>query len=223
VPLLEHFTTLLFDLDGTLTDPKIGITKSVQYSLEKMGILGGSLDSLVKFIGPPLKESYVKYYALCDEDADLAIKYYREYFSVTGIFENALYTGIDVLLKELWERNTVLVVATSKPTVYSKRICEHFDIMKYFTAIEGSELDGTRSSKAELIGYIIKKYGIDKERTLMIGDREHDIIGAKRNSIKSVGVGYGYGGREELENAGADYYVRTIEELSELLIGKEDI
>jgi phosphoglycolate phosphatase len=223
VPLIENYSTMLFDLDGTLTNPKIGITKSVHYSLEKMGILGVSIDSLVKFIGPPLKESYVKYFSLSNEEADLAIKFYREYFSVTGLFENTLYAGIDVLLNTLCNRNTVLIVATSKPTLYSKVICEHFNILKYFTAIEGSELDGARSSKAELIGYILEKYNSDKEKVLMIGDREHDIIGAKRNSIKSIGVGYGYGGKEELVNAGANYYVNSIEELSEILIGKKDI
>jgi len=220
VPLLEHYSTLLFDLDGTLTDPKIGITKSVQYSLEKMGILGISIDSLVKFIGPPLKESYAKYFSLSNEKADLAIKYYREYFSVNGLFENTLYTGIDGLLNELCKRHIVLIIATSKPTLYSKDICEHFNILKYFTAVEGSELDGARSSKVELIGYILKKYNIDKEKVLMIGDREHDIIGAKQNSIKAIGVGYGYGGKEELVAAGADYYANSIDELSEILIGK---
>ena len=223
VPLIEHYSTLLFDLDGTLTDPKIGITKSVHYSLEKMGILGVSNDSLIKFIGPPLKESYVKYFSLSNEDADLAIKFYREYFSITGLFENTIYMDTDILLNELCKRNITLIVATSKPTLYSKEICKHFNILKYFTAIEGSELDGTRSSKAELISYILIKYSIDKEKVLMIGDREHDIIGANRNSIKSIGVGYGYGGKEELINAGASYYVKSIKELSEILIGEEDI
>jgi len=220
VPLIDKYKTLLFDLDGTLTDPKIGITKSVHYALNKMGIKDVATESLVKFIGPPLGESFTNYYDFDKEQADFAIRYYREYFSETGIFENTLYPGISILLQKLKEKTIKLIVATSKPTVYARTICEHFSILQYFTEIEGSELDGRLSNKSELIGYIVKKHCIDKDKVLMIGDREHDVIGAKNNTIKSIGVGYGYGSREELEGSGATYYVNTIEELSTLLIGK---
>lgn len=220
MPLIDRYSTLLFDLDGTLTDPKIGITKSVQHALIKMGIKDVITDSLVKFIGPPLAESFIKYYCFDKEKVEHAIRYYREYFSEKGMFENMLYPGIDILLKELKEKTIKLMVATSKPTVYSRIICDHFGISKYFIKIEGSELDGRLSNKTDLIEYIIEKHCIDKEKALMIGDREHDVIGAKNNCIKSIGVGYGYGSREELEASGATYYVNTIEELSNLLIGK---
>ena len=220
MPLIDKYKTLLFDLDGTLTDPKIGITKSVKYALNKMGINNVATESLVKFIGPPLGESFTKYYGFDKEQADFAIRYYREYFSETGIFENTIYVGIDSLLHELQEKTIKLIVATSKPTVYARIICEHFSILQYFTEIEGSELDGRLSKKSELIGYIVKKHCIDKDKVLMIGDREHDVIGANNNNIKSIGVGYGYGSREELEASGATYYVSTIKEVSNLLIGK---
>lgn len=211
--LIEKYSTLLFDLDGTLTDPKIGITRSVAYSLQKMGFPSLDLDSLVHFIGPPLRDSYKKYYNLDDAGSETAIAYYREYFSETGIFENSLYPGIDTLLGSLLERSVRLFVATSKPTIYARKICEHFAISRYFVDIEGSHLDGTLSNKKELIAYMEKKHHLNRSTTLMIGDREHDILAAKGNGIDSVGVGYGYGSRTELESAGATFYAPTIEDL----------
>jgi len=220
VPLINTYKTLFFDLDGTLTDPKTGITKSVLYSLRKIGICDVDIDSLVKFIGPPLKESYMKYYGFDDDKADLAISYYREYFSVTGIFENALYQGIDALLQDLQGNSIRMLVTTTKPTIYATKICEHFAIFKYFSGIAGSELNGTLSDKGDLIKYTLKKYSIQKDEVLMIGDREHDILGAKNNGLKSIGVGYGYGTKSELVESGATYYADTIGELSVLLTGR---
>ena len=217
MPLTDRYTTLLFDLDGTLTDPKIGITQSVHYALRKMGIKNVDVESLTRFIGPPLKESFKKYYGFDDEQTDLGIRYYREYFSETGIYENTLYLGIDGLLKALAKKGLRQIIATTKPTVYAKRICDHFVISRYFIDIKGSELDGTLSDKGELIGHILRKHGVDNEKALMIGDREHDIIGARSNAVKSVGVGYGYGGRRELEASGATYYAATVGELTRLL------
>jgi phosphoglycolate phosphatase len=219
MPLADSYSIFLFDLDGTLTDPKVGITASVRYALDMLGIKKIDIESLVKFIGPPLKESFFKYYSFTDEKVEEAIRYYREYFSVKGIFENSLYPGIDSLLRRLSEKGVRTFVATSKPTLYARRICEHFDIMKYFEAIEGSEMDGRNSTKSDLIGELLAKYGIDDDKALMIGDREHDVLGAKSNGIKSIGVGYGYGSREELHRAGADFYVSTVHDLSELLVG----
>ncbi len=221
MPLIDKYKTLLFDLDGTLTDPKTGITRSVRYALLKMGIADVDVESLVKFIGPPLKDSYKKYYGFTEEEADLGIAYYREYFAGTGIFENTMYPGIGDLLGALRGEEIRLFVATTKPTVYAEKICDYFDISRYFEEIMGSELDGRLSDKGELIRFIIEKHDIGSSEALMLGDREHDIFGAKRNFIESVGVGYGYGTRAELEAAGATYYAGSIGELSELLLGNQ--
>lgn len=216
--ILDKYKNILFDLDGTLTDPKIGITKSVSYALNKFDIIVEDLDTLKKFIGPPLGKSFETFYGMDKEKSEKAIKYYREYFSEKGIFENYLYPGIEKILKELTNRKLLLIIATSKPTVFAKKITNHFNITKYFNYIEGSELDGKMSDKSELIENIINKYNLHKNNTIMIGDREHDIIGAKNNQIDSIGVGYGYGSKEELTKAGAQYYVNSINDLEELLL-----
>jgi phosphoglycolate phosphatase len=217
--LNKTYSTVLFDLDGTLTDPRIGITKSVQYALAKMGIVENDLDSLTTFIGPPLWDSFRRYYSFDEDRSDAAVKYYREYFSETGIFENELYDGIVELLVELGRSRVTVRMATSKPAVYAVRIADHFDIAKYFASIEGSELDGRLSNKGELIRHILSKYRLERARTVMVGDREHDILGAKSNAIDSIGVGYGYGTREELEAAGSTRYAGSIKELAEILAG----
>ena len=211
------YKNVLFDLDGTLTDPKVGITKSVKYALDKLGIIVDDIDSLKKFIGPPLKESFQNYYGMDDIKADDAIKYYREYFSGNGIFENELYENIEKVLSYLAKNNFTIIVATSKPRIFAEKIINHFNLTKYFLAIEGSELNGTRSDKGELIFYILNKYNLSAMHSIMIGDREHDIRGANKNSIDSIGVGYGYGTEEELVNSGAKYFVKNIDELSEIL------
>lgn len=209
---------LLFDLDGTLTDPKMGITKSVQYSLKKFGIETENLDELVKFIGPPLRESYRRYYNFSESDADLAVEKYREYFSDCGIYENIMYDGIDLMLENLNSNGRIIILATSKPHVYAEKILKHFDLYKYFAFISGAELDGKRSAKDELIRYAFEKCGIASPDTaVMTGDREHDIIGAKKTGIASVGVLYGYGSRSELSEAGADFIVSSVGELGNLL------
>jgi len=215
------FHNILFDLDGTLTDPVIGITKSVQYSLEKLGIIEPNTEKLIGFIGPPLWESYKRYYGFDDSKSNLAVRYYREYFGAKGIFENVPYDGIEDILSKLNVKKRNVFIATSKPAVYSRRIAEHFDMTKYFVSIEGSELDGRLSNKVELIKHIMEKYNINQEETIMIGDREHDIIGAKNNGIQSIGVGYGYGTKEELKKAGATYYVESVNELKMLLMNED--
>jgi len=208
---------ILFDLDGTLTDPKEGITRSVQYSLRHFGIEENDLDGLTRFIGPPLRESFGRL-GLSSGDFETAVAKYREYYSERGIYENALYDRIDELLHGLRDRGRTLAVATSKATVYAVRVLEHFDILKYFSFVAGSELDGRRSDKGEVIHYALEELKVTGfENAVMVGDREHDIIGAKNAGIMSVGVLYGYGGRAELEEAGADYIVRDIGELAGLL------
>jgi phosphoglycolate phosphatase len=209
---------IMFDLDGTLTDPKEGITKSVQYSLKYFGIIVENLDELVSFIGPPLWDSYKKYYNLNESDANIAVGKYREYFAEYGIFENLIYDGIDNLLANLKTNGKTIILATSKPAVFAERVLRYFNIYKYFEFISGAELDGRRSEKYESINYAIDNCKIDSlDKIVMIGDREHDIIGAKKAGITSIGVLYGYGSYEELYNAGADFIVSSVSELNNFL------
>lgn len=215
---IKDYKYILFDLDGTLTDPKEGITKSVAYALDAYGIYVEDLDSLCKFIGPPLKESFMVYYGMDDAQGEEAVAKYRERFSVTGLFENKVYEGIREMLECLKEEGKTLIVATSKPAVFSERILEHFDLMKYFTFLSGSELDGTRVDKAEVIAYALEKNGItDLSNVVMVGDREHDIIGANKNGIDSVAVLYGYGCMEEFEKHHATYVAESVEQLKNIL------
>lgn len=211
----EH---LLFDLDGTLTDPKEGITKSVQYALRFFGIEVENPDDLCYFIGPPLKESFMKYYKFNEEDAQKALEVFREYFSVTGIFENRVYEGIGQVLNSLVHSGKKLYVASSKPEVFVRQILEHFELDSYFTFMGGADLAETRVRKADVIDYVLKECSITNlEDVIMIGDREHDILGAKEIGIDSVGVLYGYGSRLELEKAGADKLAETIFDLQNFL------
>ena len=208
---------LLFDLDGTLTDPMVGITKSVQYALRHYGIEEPDLKKLCPFIGPPLKDSFMKYYGFSSERATEAITIYREYFSKTGLYENMEYPGIRDLLATLKAAGKHLYVATSKPELFSKQILEHFRLAEYFDFIGGANMDETRVRKGDVIRYVLEENQITElDKVVMIGDREHDIIGAKENSLESIGVLYGYGDREELSAAGADVIVETIRELGEV-------
>lgn len=216
---MENYEYILFDLDGTLTDPAIGITNSVMYALNKYGISVTDRKLLYKFIGPPILESFERYYDFSKEEAINAVEYYREYFKDKGIFENHVYTDIENLLKKLRALGKTLIVATSKPEIFAKQILDHFGLAMYFTYIAGATLDGSRVKKDHVISYALESCNIvDKSNVIMIGDREHDIIGAKKNEIQSMGVLYGYGSREELENAGADYIVETVYEIEKILI-----
>lgn len=215
---MKNYKYILFDLDGTISDPKIGITKSVAYALEHFQIKTEELDALCKFIGPPLKDSFIEYYGFNNEKADLAVVKYREYFSVKGIYENTLYSGIEELMQKLKSQQKVLVVATSKPTVYATKILQHFNLLRYFDFVAGSELNGIRTKKAEVIEFALEKINVnDLPNVIMIGDREHDIIGATKVGIDSIGVLYGYGNRGELERAGACFIVGSVKELEVLL------
>ncbi|TWI73036.1 phosphoglycolate phosphatase [Desulfobotulus alkaliphilus] len=214
--LCEKFDVFLFDLDGTLTDPKEGITKSVQYALNKMGIIEENLENLIHFIGPPLKHSFMTHYGFSEGQAMEAIACYREYFTDRGMFENFCFKGIDRILNGLVQEKKKLFVATSKPTVFAKTITDTFGLSSYFEEVVGSELDGSRCEKASVIRYIFDHHGIEKAKTLMIGDREHDVIGARENGIASLGVGFGYGSREELEKAGADFFAASLPDLEKM-------
>ena len=215
----EIYNTILFDLDGTLTDPKLGITKSIQYSLKHFGIFENNLDDLKKFIGPPLKDSFKEYYNFSDNDANSAVEKYREYFSDKGIFENKLYEGIAELLHKLCSKKRNLLVATSKPTIFAERILKYFNIDQYFKLVAGSNLDGTQSKKGEVISYALKqtKYKVN-DKIIMVGDRKYDVIGAKEAKIDSIGVLYGYGSYEELKKEKPEYIVKNIDELSKILV-----
>lgn len=205
---------IFFDLDGTLTDPGEGITKSVEYALNKYGIQVEDRTSLYKFIGPPLNDSFSEFYGFDEEKAMEAVSFYREYFGVTGLFENEVYDGIVSVLETLKEKGMHLLVATSKPEEYSVRILEKFDLIKYFDFVCGATMSGSRVKKADIIAYALESAGVkDKSEVLMVGDRHHDIDGAKINGLASMGVTYGYGDRAELEEAGADYIIDSPEEI----------
>ena len=207
----------LLDLDGTLTDPCIGITNSVMYALKKFNIEVEDRSELYCFIGPPLPDSFKKYYGFNEEQADRAVTYYRENFRDKGIFENVVYPGIPEILKELKEKGVVVALATSKPHEFSVRILEHFDLIKYFDFIGAATMDGRISKKTDVIAHLLEYMGdVDKDEVLMVGDRDQDIDGAKANGLHSVGVLWGYGSKEELQNAGADYVIERPEELLEL-------
>ena len=209
----------LFDLDGTLTDPKLGITKSVRYALNSFGIDVPDLGDLIKFIGPPLWESFEGFYGFSHADADLAVAKYREYFKDTGIYENALYPGVPEMLETLKNSGKVVTLATSKPTVFAARILEYFKIDACFSCVVGSELSGERSRKSEVIRCVLDNFPhIPSREAVMIGDREHDITGAGEVGIDSIGVTYGYGSREELTAAGATALTDTIGELAGLIL-----
>lgn len=211
----------LFDLDGTLTDPAEGITKCVQYALTSLGREERPAQELYCYIGPPLKDSFERYGGLSQEEALLALEKYRERFSDKGMFENKVYPGIPELLSSLRKAGKILAVATSKPEVFSRQILAHFQLDSYFHEIVGSELDGSRMDKGEVIQEVFARLSLadgDKDRTLMIGDRKYDVIGAQDNGIGSVGVTFGYAEEGELQQAGANYIVDSVAQLGELLL-----
>lgn len=205
---------ILFDLDGTLTNPEIGITSSVMYALEKFGVKVEDRKELHPFIGPPLSYSFQTYYGLSEADSELAIKYYRERFSVKGLYENEVYEGVEKLLQQLKESGKKLIIATSKPEEFTLKILAHFDLLKYFDYVAGATMDGSRGEKADVIRYAIEISGIqDRSQAIMIGDRKYDILGAKENGLDSIGVLFGFGDREELSEAGANYIAENVEDI----------
>lgn len=219
------FDYILFDLDGTLTDPKIGITSSVQYALRALGIDEPDLDRLEPFIGPPLADSFQEFYGLTPERTKLAIEKYRERFNNQGIYENEMYEGIDKMLAALKKNGKMLAIASSKPTPLVIRVLEYFHLKEFFDYIVGSELDGRRSKKEEVVEEALRLMVPDslstqerKKRVAMVGDRRFDIEGAKAFGLTSVGVSFGYAPEGELEAAGADYIVDTVSELEGLLM-----
>ncbi|MEK7016737.1 HAD family hydrolase [Bacillus sp. FSL R9-9410] len=218
------YTTFLFDLDGTLTDPKEGIINSVLYALEKMGIEEVNISELDSFIGPPIQQSFVDRYNMNEIEVERAVFYFREYLKRSGLLENKVYDGIPILLQELKDAGNRLFVATSKPTVFAKQVIEHFQLTSFFEEIVGSNLDGTRIKKEEIIAHILQtNEELRKEEIVMIGDRKHDVIGANSNGIASIGVLYGYGNENELSDARAIHIVKDVEELQSFCIENSTI
>ncbi|MGQ7453738.1 HAD family hydrolase [Streptococcus suis] len=215
------YQTILFDLDGTLTDSGQGILNSVAYALEKMGIEEPDTANLNRFIGPPLYESFSRFYQLNPEDTQSAVDAFRVYFKEKGMFENQLYPGIIPLLEELRTAGKTLVIATSKPEIFAKQILEHFGIAHYFDVIAGASLDSSRISKADVIGYAINQLEAFPKHAVMIGDREHDIEGARMQQLPAIGVLYGYGNKQEFEKAGATMIVETVQDLKRVLLTTE--
>ena len=212
------YKTVLFDLDGTVTDPGLGITNSVMHALGKFQIKADDRTSLYKFIGPPLKESFKDFYGFSDEECSRAIVYYREYYADKGIFENVLYSGMAELLEQIKDSGRKVILATSKPEEFAVRILKHFQIDQYFDYIAGSNMDETRVKKAEVITYALNSCEItDLSSVVMVGDRKHDILGAKEVGLNSIGVLYGYGSREELQSAGASYIAERVGDIIKFL------
>ena len=211
---------VLFDLDGTLTDPGLGITNSVAHALAHFGIAVTDRTQLYRFIGPPLLDSFMEYYGFTEEQAQEAVRVYREYFADRGWAENTVYEGIETLLAELTAAGKTLLVATSKPQVFAERILLHFGLARYFTHICGVALQAPRGySKADVIREALAKAGVtDYSTAVMVGDRHHDIDGAKAVGLSSVGVLYGYGDRAEHEAAGADAIAESVDALRTLLL-----
>ena len=208
------YTTALFDLDGTITDPGIGITNSVAYALEKFNISVTDRSELFRFIGPPLHESFQTFYGFSPEDSKRAVSYYREYYGRSGLYEAELYDGIRDTLLSLHTSGIKVVLATSKPELYALQILQHFDLMSLFDRICGSNMDGSRSKKAEVITYALQSFPETALNDIvMIGDRLHDINGAKAVGIDSIGVSYGYGSVDELHQAGATHVISSPKEL----------
>lgn len=209
---------ILFDLDGTLTDPKEGIVNSILFALDKLGIQEENINELDTFIGPPLRGSFIARYNLSDNLADNAVTFYREYFSEKGLYENQVYPGVVELLEFLVSQKYQLYLATSKPTIYADKILWHFNLHKYFTGIVGSNLDNTRTDKSEVIAHVVSTYNLQPVNSIMVGDRKHDIIGAKNNSMRSIAVTYGYGSLEEISLHNPDFIVNSSNELKSILL-----
>lgn len=214
---MKKFDTLLFDLDGTLTDSTEGILNCLIYAIERMGFEVPEDTNI--FLGPPIRQSFAEFLGMNGDQVDEAVRIFRERYSDTGLFENRVYDGIPGMLERLKSGGKRLMVATSKPQVYAVRIFERFGLAQYFEIVGGAELDGSRDYKDEVIEYVLAKAGItDRSTVLMIGDRRQDVLGAHKTDIECMGILWGYGSVEELTQAGADYIARTPQEAADMLL-----
>lgn len=217
--IMARFSTILFDLDGTISDPKSGITKSVAYALDYLKIPYPSLDSLTVFIGPPLRDSFLDY-GVKERDVNTAIAKYREYYTnENGIFDLTVYAGFAGMLEKLKRADKKIFLATCKVRSYAREILEHFSLAQYFDFISGSELDGTRTSKSEVIAFALEQTKTQaSSEVIMVGDRKHDIIGAKDNKLQVASVLYGYGSTEEFLEHKTDFIIDTVQDLETFLL-----
>ena len=213
------FDTILFDLDGTLTEPETGIVRCIEYALNKMDVPVPENTDFSKYIGPPLQAAFAELLQTSDRLLiDKAILFFRERFSEKGQYENEVYPGVKSLLKDLTDSGKQLFVATSKPEIFAKNIINHFNLSEYFSGIYGAGLDGTRSDKAELLGYLLQEEKIEPESAIMIGDRKYDITGAVLNNLSTIGVLWGYGAKEELQSVNATWLCKDVSCIAEILL-----
>lgn len=213
--------TVIFDLDGTLTDPKEGITNSAVHALEHFGIKADP-ESLTFFIGPPLNDTFGERYGFNDEQITVAVAKFREYFEPRGWLENVPYPGIEKTLDRLQSAGLKLILATSKPEKFAVRIMERFDLAKYFTLLCGAPMDEKKAAKAAIVARAMEEAGVtDPARAVMVGDRRHDAEGARANGLDTIGVLWGYGTRKELEAAGAKYIAGDLAELEKIILGEK--
>jgi len=216
---VKEYKYVAFDLDGTLTDPEGGLTSGFAYALTKMGIEYGDKKNLRRFIGPPLKAEFRRVYSLTDEEAEECVRLFREYFSVYGWWDNKLYRGVPEMLSSLKTSGKKLLLATSKPEVFAKKILRLFDIEKYFDFIGAATLDHTRVEKSEVLDYSLKSIGAeDRGACILVGDRVYDAEGAVACGIDSIGVLYGHGSEEEIRASGFTYIASTVSDISKILL-----
>jgi phosphoglycolate phosphatase len=212
------YDTILFDLDGTLTDSGLGITKAVQYALGQMGYEVPERESLFCFIGPPLHKSFQRHYQMDEDTSVEAVRQFRVYYNqMGGILENEVYPGVRELLRDLKKAGKRLMIATSKPQAAAELVMHHFGLSQFVPEIVGGT-DDTRNTKGKVIGYALREFGVSPDTAVMVGDREHDIHGAAENGIPAIGITWGYGDRAELENAGAKAVFDTPEETVQYIL-----
>lgn len=215
--MTDNFDTLLFDLDGTLTDSTEGIVRCLEYALERMGF--DIPEDTNKFLGPPLYTSFAEFCGMNEEQVNEAVRIFRERYSTVGLFENRVYEGVPEMLKRLRDGGKRIMVATSKPEVYAVRIFDRFGLSQFFEIVGGANINGTRNDKDEVIEYVLEKAGIsDRSSVLMIGDRRQDVIGAHKTGLKCMGILWGFGSIEELTEAGADFIAETPEKAADMLL-----
>ena len=216
--MVNGYRAVLFDLDGTLVDPRVAITHSVHHALLQFGFEDAHPDQLLPFIGPPLLESFERYYGLSGDDGKRAVAHYRERFSELGPGANTPYPGIHALLQTLHQQERLIAIATSKPTVFAEEIVESHGFSDWIDLVVGSNLDHTRVAKAEVIAHVLgERPRIQQESVIMVGDREHDVFGARAHDIGTIGVRWGYGLPGELERAGAVHLADDVDHLGSLL------
>ncbi len=217
---MSQFTHILFDLDGTLTNPRLGIGNSLKYALRQMQIDGYSDEILERFIGPPLQDNFKNLFGMNERNTNLAVEHFRTYFGEKGLFENEPYQGISELLEELHLSGKRVYVVTSKLEKYAKMIMRHFEFDRYLDDLQGAEATGKHSGKGQLIELLMERNRIPASASVvMVGDTHYDLIGAKENEISCIAVRYGFGTDESLSNCNPDFTVDSVEELAELLLG----